>query len=239
MLTVDLDRLDIGPGMRLLDLGCGEGRHAHGACFGHDVFCVGLDLDRNSLVTARTGLGEIAKANTAIARRLSVLQGHGQWLPFRDDAFDVVSCSELLAHIPYYVPVLPEIVRVLKPNGRLAVSVPRAWPERICWRLSPGYRNSPGGHVRIFDASALEAEVERQGLHCVRRHGAHALHAPFWWLKCAFWNRREDHWLVRAYHRFLVWEMTARPRLVGMLEACANPVMGKSVVFYFQKEARR
>ena len=69
------------------------------------------------------------------------------------------------------------------------------------------------------------------------RHWAHALHAPFWWLKCIFWERRDDHPLIRLYHRFLVWDLMDRPRLTRMLEAILNPLMGKSLVMYFRKEA--
>ncbi|MFI5427919.1 hypothetical protein [Aeromicrobium sp. UC242_57] len=37
------------------------------------------------------------------------------------------------------------------------------------------------------------------------RDHAHALHSPYWWLKCAVGVNREQHPLVRAYHRPLVW----------------------------------
>ena len=54
LLTVDLERLDVRAGQRLLDAGCGEGRHCFGALEkGADV--VGLDLDYPSLRAAVEG----------------------------------------------------------------------------------------------------------------------------------------------------------------------------------------
>ena len=43
-------------------------------------------------------------------------------------------------------------------------------------------------------------------------HHAHALHSPFWWLKCAVGVEKPDHPAVTAYHKLLVWDMMQRPR---------------------------
>jgi ubiquinone/menaquinone biosynthesis C-methylase UbiE len=63
-------------------------------------------------------------------------------LPFKDDFFDLVICSEVLEHIPEDEGAASEIIRVLKTGHNLVVSVPRFLPERICWALSSEYRNS-------------------------------------------------------------------------------------------------
>jgi hypothetical protein len=80
--------------------------------------------------------------------------------------------------------------------------------------------------------------VERLGFRHYDRHWAHALHAPFWWLQCLFWNNRESNWLVAQYHRLLVWDLMERPALTRALEKIMNPIMGKSVVMYFRKGVR-
>ena len=55
LLTVDLERLDIQPGHRLLDAGCGEGRHCFGSIY-RGATVVGLDLDFDSMRDASKNL---------------------------------------------------------------------------------------------------------------------------------------------------------------------------------------
>lgn len=236
MLTVRLDQLGLKAGDWVLDLGCGEGRHVHGLHLVEGVHVVGLDLDLPSLAKAREGLATLPGQSGVSA----LISGDAYRLPFADHAFDAVICSEVLEHLHDYRRVLGEIARVLKPDGVFAPTVPRAWPERICWRLAPGtggYADQPGGHIRIFEQDRLRDEIKDLGFRFLGRHYAHGLHAPYWWLKCAFWDRRDDHPLVRLYHRFLVWDLMKRPWATRALDGLATPVMGKSVAFYFRREA--
>jgi hypothetical protein len=113
--------------------------------------------------------------------------------------------------------------------------VPRQWPEWICWQLSEGYRTTPGGHIRIFDATHLRREVLREGFLFNSKGSAHALHVPYWWLKCLFWRKETEPWVVQIYHKLLVWDLMSRPRLTRAFDALLNPLMGKSVVLYFTK----
>lgn len=235
MLTVDLDRLALAPGQIALDLGCGRGRHAHALAHRGGLVVVGLDRDADDLAAARDGFALFGDVDG-----WTLLQGDALALPFPDDAFDRVVCSEVLEHLPDIDGALDEIARVTRPGGLFALSVPRAWPEAICWRLSESYRTTPGGHVRIFNASALARAVIDRGFAPRARHGAHALHSPYWWLRCAVERRADDraaddHPLVRLYTRFLEWDITARPRLLRLVEALLNPVLGKSVVMYFRR----
>lgn len=238
MLTVRLETLGLKAGDWVLDLGCGEGRHVHGVHMIPGVNVVGLDLDIPSLVKARDGLNYLPP--TTDDASTNFLSGDAYRLPFADAAFDVVICSEVLEHLHEYDRALAEIRRVLKPGGRFVPTVPRAWPERICWALAPGkdgYADQPGGHVRIFHEPDLRKSISDLGFTYRGKHYAHALHSPYWWLKCAFWDRRDDHPLVKLYHRFLVWDLMDRPALTRVLEAIANPFAGKSVALYFRKAA--
>jgi SAM-dependent methyltransferase len=235
METVEFDRLPLGPGTRVLDIGCGEGRHAVAAARDAGEV-VGVDLDPDRLLTAREDYDTYADGTPG-----TFLRGDALNLPFVDDGFDTVVCSEVLEHLPDHEAAIAELRRVCRPGGALAVSVPRYGPERVCWLLSEAYHQVEGGHVRIFNREELRAAVEAQGFRHLGGHFAHALHAPYWWLKCLWLGRADDadeHPLpVRAYERFLEWDILNEPRPVRAVEGALDPILGKSVVLYF--EARR
>ena len=233
MLTVDFDYFDIQPGHICLDLGCGEGRHALAAYLGSDVTVLGFDLSHADLKTAQSRITDMAPHNPQGA--VHFIQTDGIALPLADQSVDRLICSEVLEHIPDYPKMLQEIRRVLKPGGTLAVSVPSFFPEWICWQLSEQYRTTPGGHIRIFDATHLRREIQQQGFEFVGRGSAHALHVPYWWLKCIYWRRDHEPWILRMYHKLLVWDLMRRPWLTRVVDAVLNPLMGKSVVMYFSK----
>lgn len=235
METVDLARLELAPGERVLDVGCGEGRHAVVAYARADVDVVAVDLNRKDLCTARERLCKLEQ-DKCRGKSFALLQADALRLPFADGTFDKVICAEVLEHLADYDTALREIARVLRPGGIFAASVPSFAPEWICWQLSRDYRETEGGHVRIFKAGALRRDVEAHGLVHVFRHRAHALHSPYWWLKCLFWRRRPVPALVEWYHRLLVWDLMRRPLLTQWLEKALNPFIGKSVVMYFVKE---
>ena len=236
MQTVDFQHLPLSPGDVVLDLGCGEGRHVISAYVEADVHSFGVDLSLDDLKTTQHKFADFDEPDNT-AKSFGLASANALQLPFADDSFDKVICSEVLEHIPDYTGALAEIERVLKPGGLFCASVPRRWPEKICWALSEGYYNTPGGHLRIFRSRELKSEIENLGFKYYARHWAHALHAPFWWLQCLFWNNRDDNWLVKQYHRLLVWDLLENPALTRILEKSMNPIMGKSVVMYFRKEA--
>ena len=239
MLTVDYDRLGVRAGMTLLDLGCGEGRHAFEA-FRRGASVVAVDWGASEVETTKRWLGAIAEAGEAgrdaegRVARAEVVRGDLRALPVPDASVDRVIASEVLEHIPDDVAALAEIARVLKPGGRVAVTVPRYGPERICWALSDEYHANEGGHVRIYRAGVLRARLAAAGLVPGVSHHAHALHAPYWWLKCAVGVQR-DAAAVRAYHRLLVWDLSERPWLTRTAERLLDPIVGKSLVLYADK----
>ncbi len=81
-----------------------------------------------------------------------------------------------------------------------------------CSATSTTRRRASGGHVRIYSATELKAKLRSAGLAITGSHHAHALHSPYWWLKCAVGVRRDDHRLVEAYRRLLEWEIIKQPR---------------------------
>jgi SAM-dependent methyltransferase len=235
VLTVDFDRLPVGPGERVLDLGCGAGRHAF-ECYRRGARVVALDQNAGDLsgvaamFLAMDQAGESNRRGTAVAVR-----GDAHRLPFPDGAFDVVIASEILEHIPDDSAAIAEAVRVLRPGGRLAVTVPRWWPERVCWALSDAYHQVEGGHVRIYRRRQLLDRLRAARVAPLGTHHAHALHSPYWWLKCLFGTENEAARLPRLYHRMLVHDIMRRPWWTRVPERLLNPVLGKSLVVYLEK----
>ncbi|MEV7964988.1 methyltransferase domain-containing protein [Sphaerisporangium sp. NPDC088356] len=237
MLTVDFGKLPVGPGVRVLDLGCGGGRHAFEVLRrGADV--VAFDQDAAelegvaSMFAAMDKAGEVPPEATA-----ETVTGDALAMPFPDASFDRVIAAEVLEHIPDDMAAMREIHRVLKPGGRAAITVPSFLPERICWALSEAYHTAPGGHVRIYTLAELSAKLKATGLEVGPHHHAHGLHSPYWWIKCAVGVNDDDHPLAKAYHELLVWDIMKRPAATRIAEAVLNPLIGKSVVVYVRKPA--
>jgi SAM-dependent methyltransferase len=236
MQTIDFDHFKLHPGDRVLDVGCGEGRHCITAYMLEDVISVGVDLSSKDLGTTRERFADFEESGNE-NKKLYISRANGCNLPFANSSFDKIICSEVLEHIPDYKDVLSEIHRILKPGGTFAVSVPRFGPEWVCWKLSDEYHAMEGGHIRIFKAHELRQDIEAFGMVHYRRHWAHALHVPFWWLKCLFWreNDADSPWIVKTYHKFLVWDLMKNPWITRNLEKLLDPFFGKSVVMYFIK----
>ena len=233
MQTINFDYLNIKANDLILDIGCGEGRHAIGLHVDKKVDVVGLDLSIEDIKTAKNRIKDFSISNNTSSCLFGL--GNIQQLPFKSSSYNSIICSEVLEHVESPQEAMKEMVRVLKPGGVLAISVPRYLPERICWSLSSEYHNVAGGHKRIFNHNQLKRLAETEGVKYHRFHWAHALHSPYWWLKCLFWGREKDHRLVELYHQFLIWDLMKKPLLTRFLEKLLQPLIGKSLVMYFFK----
>lgn len=235
---MDFEHLNLKPGMRVLDVGCGGGRHIRQTRLMPGVVAVAVDLGEAEVKDTARMLRELADHPVQWG---GTVPGAGPWvsarasvydLPFADGSFDCVIISEVLEHLHEDDRALAEISRVLKTGGVLAASVPREGPEAVCWALSKTYRNTPGGHVRIYRRKALKRKLSSHGYRIYASHFAHGLHSPYWWLKCLFGPDREENAITKGYHQLLVWDMMRRPMFTRALEGALVPFIGKSVVFY-------
>jgi len=230
LLTVDLDRLDVRRGERLLDAGCGEGRHCFGA-LERGAHVVGLDLDANALRTASGSLRARAAECGALG---AMIRGDTFHLPFPDEAFDKVICSEVMEQVHDYRGAARELARVTRPEGMVAVTIPTATSEHLYLRVGDDYFESPGGHIRIFKPRELSAGLAQAGLITVGVGFAHALHTPYWVLRSlAGLPRADESPLVRAYRAFLIRATTSKA--MNWLERVLNFCCPKSLILYAEK----
>lgn len=235
MITIDLNKIDIKPGFKILDIGCGPGRHVSALYSHENVTVIGADLSFDDL---KEGVARL-EYHDAVGAHCG-----GNWafttaditnLPFKDNYFDLVICSEVMEHIPAEHAAAKELFRVVKPGHNLIVSVPRFWPEKICWALSDEYFNANQGHIRIYKKKYLVNMIESIGAKYLFGHHAHSIHSPYWWLKCYVGPTREDSFAVNLYKRYLTWDILKKPWISKFTDKLLNPIMGKSLVLYFKK----
>ena len=242
MLTVRFDQLGVREGDLLLDMGCGAGRHAFES-FRLGARVVAFDYSAAELKDVGglfSAMREAGEAGTEPGSLAVTANGDALRLPFADNTFDRIIASEVLEHVSDDQVALHEVFRVLKPGGTLAATVPSWLPEQICWALSEEY-HAPfveGGHVRIYTEASLRSRMRAAGLKPGAAHRAHALHSPYWWLKCAVGPTNDDNPLVQAYLRVLTWDITQTQPMATvtrLTERLLNPVLGKSTVVYARK----
>jgi SAM-dependent methyltransferase len=239
MLTADLGLLGVVAGDAVLDLGCGFGRHAYEAAR-RGASVVAVDRAEAEVGQTRATLQAMADAGEVPpGTALGAVRADALALPFASGTFDRVVAAEVFEHLLDDGAAMAELARVLRPGGTAAVTVPAFGPERICWALSDRYHApaAEGGHVRIYREAALRRLLEGAGLRPGPSHRAHALHSPYWWLRCAIGPDRDDHLLVRPYRRLLEWDIVSAPAVTRRAERLLDPVLGKSLVVYATKPA--
>ena len=234
MLTVDFGLMPVRGGERVLDLGCGPGRHTWYVCKLDHCSVYAVDYDLESLQKAKYMLGMMDSDNETKGK-WSVLLGNAMTLPFGDKSFDKIVCSEVLEHVLDDNQAVRELFRVLKDDGELAVSVPAYLPETIYWKLSEAYHTNPGGHIRIYKERNLIDMLMSNNLTVYAVRHKHAFHSIYWLLRCIFGVRKENALIPAIYHKFLAWQIDSKSGFWNHLESFFDHLFPKSVVVYLRK----
>ena len=121
------------PGDRALDVGFGLG-YGLEILGGKAGALVGIDVDRKAVESAQRLVHELPGVE-------EIRVYDGQHIPYADGAFDVVTCVDVIEHVPDYLPLLAEMVRVARraalvstPNRRPENTLPNGKP-RNPWHL--------------------------------------------------------------------------------------------------------
>ncbi len=236
MLTIDFGLIPITGGERVLDLGCGPGRHSWYVCKLDHCKVYAVDYELESLQKAKYMLDMMDTENETRGT-WTVLQGNAMTLPFGDKVFDKIVCSEVLEHVLDDEQAVRELHRVLKDDGEMAVSVPSHLPETLFWKISEAYHTNPGGHIRIYRQPQLIDLFERNDLAVYAIGRKHALHSVYWLLRCLFGVRNEKALIPRLYHKMLAWQIDSDSGVLNRVERFFDRLFAKSLVIYLRKAA--
>jgi len=153
----------LGPAEHALDLGCGDGR-------------LTLEIDAVARTAADVSPVALARAERRLAERCASLVelDPDSVMPFSDSHFDLVLCAETLEHVRDVQLLLSEARRVLRPEGRLAVSTPAHGRATALAAALTGFepRFEPlSPHLRFFTHRSLTRLLVGGGfeVQCLRR----------------------------------------------------------------------
>jgi len=234
LLTVDFNLFGIRDGDRVLDAGCGEGRHAWEVCREYKCSVCCMDISRESLRKLKYVLYHMLARNEAKGWG-NVMLGDALNLPFKDSSFDRIICSEVLEHLTDDEQGIRELVRVLKDGGALVVTVPTYLSELMYWTISKDYYGFPGGHIRRYKTGELLTALRRNQLRVYAIRYEHAFHTIYWLLRCIFGVKNEGALVPSIYHKFLVYQIETKSRFVRLVEGFCNFFFPKSLVIYTRK----
>jgi SAM-dependent methyltransferase len=169
---------------RLLENGCGVGMYVHHLLpFAGEV--IGLEYDFDRAFEAASSFQQ-DQLSSVQAMAVSIISGAGEALPFPDESFTAVLSHEVLEHVQDDAQAIKEIIRILRPGGRIAIFVPnRGYPfetHGIYWRgqyrfgnipfvnwLPDRWRNQLAPHVRVYRRKDLAVLFENMPVKIIRQ----------------------------------------------------------------------
>ncbi|MHA1208736.1 MAG: class I SAM-dependent methyltransferase [Candidatus Freyarchaeota archaeon] len=233
MLTVKLNLLQILEKDVVLDAGCGAGRHTMEASKWHSSKFVAVDRSLSELKRLKYVLDLMAEKGE-LNGNVVLIVGDVLQLPFKDEAFTKIICTEVLEHLHEDVKGMEEMVRVLKNHEEMVVSVPTPYTEHLFGNLSYEYFRTPGGHVRIYKKKELLQKLRKSGLRILYICREHAFHSIFWMLKCLCGLDNQDALIPALWEKLLIF--STQIKLLKKIENFWNNLFPKSIVVYTRKE---
>ncbi len=150
-----VSQLDIPPGSRILDAGCGTGEHSVRLCK-RGFFCVGVDISTYVVQKAKERAAQhgLAQQGTFVCASLDDL-------PFDDGHFHAIHCRGVLMHIPRWQDALRELCRLLRPGGSIVIleSNHKAI-EMLIVRLARLFRENDSKMVKSVDGLEMWQEKD-------------------------------------------------------------------------------
>ncbi len=144
------DFIDFTPGGKVLDIGCGNGRFLHRLMdLGWE--CNGVEFNQKAVEISRS-MG------------LNIFHGDLESAAFEDNSFDLVTAHHLIEHVAQPDKLINEIVRILKPGGKMWLRTPNNQALGRAWFNVYWYPNDVPRHLFLFSKKSLNMLAQRHGL---------------------------------------------------------------------------
>lgn len=132
-----MDQLNLNPGKKALEIGCGRGRITHHAASYTGAAVIGMNIDPMQISIANKYATE-----TGLADRLTFIEGNmNDRLPFEDNTFDAFYQVQAMTYAIDLKSVLSEIYRVVKPGGKISL---------LDGVMLDGYNGSDPSHRKLL-----------------------------------------------------------------------------------------
>jgi len=230
--NVDLAKLGVRAGDRVVDLGCGEGALAE--------LLARAGVHVTGVEPAAYLRERFAARVVAIDPESVVVDGLADRLPFGDAEVGAVVTTEVLEHVPDPEAALRELHRAMRPGAVLCFSVPTSFTELVFWRLHPRYAEN-ATHLRIFTKPELRRLVDVCGFDVVAWEGRN-FPAALLWTFHALLRTPSDHtglllgnaWLTRIVDAG--WRVLQLAGLDALAERAGNRIWPKSWYVYCRRQ---
>lgn len=158
-----INELDLEPGLKVLDVGCGTGFAVlqMGSILSVGKIC-GIDISSGMIKKAR------AKVPETLRERVEFHQACSENIPYSAGEFDNILCTNSLHHYPDPIRSLGEMYRVLRPGGKVVILENATDLSWYTWAWDRILRIIEKGHVRYYSSQEIGKMLKAAGFECVK-----------------------------------------------------------------------